>query len=56
MANKLTDKQKAALWQQRRNASYRASYRLEGFTLTEPEIKGEDAEERLASLRRQYGC
>jgi len=54
MANKLTDKQKAA--QQRRNASYRASCRLEGFTLTEPEIKGEDAEARLASLRRQYGC
>ncbi|MEG3110782.1 MULTISPECIES: YhfG family protein [Pantoea] len=55
MAHKLTDKQKSALWQQRRAASYQASCRLEGFTLNELALKGEDAQARLESLRRQYG-
>ncbi|MCZ4059980.1 DUF2559 family protein [Pantoea sp. LMR881] len=54
MANKLTDKQKSTLWQQRRGVSYQASCRLEGLALNEA-IKGEDAQARLASLRRQYG-
>ena len=55
MANKLTEKQKATLWQQRRCASYQASCRLEGFSHNEPAVKGDEAAARLASLRRQYG-
>ena len=55
MASKLTDKQKSTLWQQRRSTSYQASCRLEGFTLLEPTLSGDQAEERLTSLRRQYG-
>lgn len=56
MSGKLTDKQKSTLWQQRRSASYQASCRLEGYTLVEPALSSsEQAEERLASLRRQYG-
>ena len=55
MANKLTEKQKVTRWQQRRSASYQASCRLEGFTPNEISVKSDDAETRLASLRRQYG-
>ncbi len=56
MANKLTEKQKNTLWQQRRVASYQASCRLEGLTLAEPVSAYEQAEARLDSLRRQYGA
>ena len=56
MANKLTEKQKNTLWQQRRVASYQASCRLEGLTLAEPVSAYEQAEARLNSLRRQYGA
>jgi hypothetical protein len=55
MTSKLTEKQKATLWQQRRAASYQASCRLAGYPASEPMIEAEQAEERLASLRRQYG-
>jgi len=55
MPQKLTEKQKATLWLQRRAASYQASCRLSGYTLTEPAVTAEQAEDRLASLRRQYG-
>jgi hypothetical protein len=55
MTSKLTEKQKATLWQQRRVASYQASCRLAGYTFSESSIDAERAEERLASLRRQYG-
>ncbi|QDY43285.1 YhfG family protein [Candidatus Pantoea soli] len=55
MTSQLTEKQKATLWQQRRAASYQASCRLAGFTVNEAVITAEQAEERLASLRRQYG-
>jgi len=55
MANKLTEKQKNTLWQQRRIASYQASCRLEDLILTEPASTYDRAEERLDSLRRQYG-
>lgn len=55
MTSKLTEKQKATLWQQRRAASYQASCSLAGYTSSEPLIDAEHAEERLASLRRQYG-
>jgi len=55
MANKLTEKQKVTLWQQRRSASYQASCRLEGFMPTETSVNSDDAAARLASLRRQYG-
>jgi len=56
MANKLTEKQKNTLWQQRRIVSYQASCRLEGFTLAEPTSSYDQAEARLDSLRRQYGA
>lgn len=52
----LTDNQKNRLWQQCRSASYQASCRLEGLTLIEPGISAAQAEERLSSLRRQYGA
>ncbi|MBD9646212.1 MULTISPECIES: YhfG family protein [Pantoea] len=55
MTSKLTEKQKATLWQQRRAASYQASCRLAGYTYSEALIDAEHAEERLESLRRQYG-
>lgn len=55
MANKLTEKQKVTLWQQRRSASYQASCRLEGFAPNETSVNSDDAAARLASLRRQYG-
>ncbi|MFV9670693.1 YhfG family protein [Pantoea sp. ARC607] len=55
MANRLTEKQKVTLWQQRRSASYQASCRLEGFAPTETSVNSDDAAARLASLRRQYG-
>ena len=55
MANKLTEKQKVTLWQQRRSASYQASCKLEGFAPNETCLNSEDAAARLASLRRQYG-
>lgn len=56
MANKLTEKQKNTLWQQRRVASYQASCQLEGLTLAEPASAYEQADARLESLRRQYGA
>jgi len=55
MISKLTEKQKATLWQQRRAASYQASCRLAGYTLSDAVMDAEQAEERLTSLRRQYG-
>ena len=55
MANRLTEKQKVTLWQQRRSDSYQASCRLEGFAPTETSVNSDDAAARLASLRRQYG-
>lgn len=53
MTSKLTEKQKATLWQQRRAANYQASCRLAGYTPSD--ITQELPEDRLASLRRQYG-
>lgn len=53
MTSQLTEKQKATLWQQRRMASYQASCRLAGYVLTD--ITAEQNDDRLESLRRQYG-
>lgn len=53
MTSKLTEKQKTTLWQQRRAASYNASCRLAGYAPID--IPTEQQEDRLASLRRQYG-
>jgi hypothetical protein len=53
MTSQLTEKQKVTLWQQRRMASYQASCRLAGYVLSD--ITAEQHEERLESLRRQYG-
>ena len=56
MTHKLTDKQKLTLWTERRLASYRTSCELDGYDLAESAIAYEQAEERLDSLRRQYGA
>ncbi|MFD1800777.1 YhfG family protein [Mixta tenebrionis] len=55
MPTKLTEKQKAALWQQRRNANFLASSKLEGLTFAEVTLDAEQAGERLQALWRQYG-
>ncbi|MDU4094085.1 MAG: YhfG family protein [Pantoea sp.] len=55
MPTKLTEKQKATLWQQRRNANFLASSKLEGLSFAEVTLDAEQAEQRLAALRRQYG-
>ncbi|QKJ85318.1 hypothetical protein PMPD1_0338 [Paramixta manurensis] len=55
MSAKLTDKQKEALWQRRRNTNFQASTRLEGFAIAEVTLSAEQAQQRLQELRRQYG-
>jgi len=55
MPHRLTEKQKVTLWQQRRAASYQASCKLSGYTLNESAMPAGQADDRLASLRRQYG-
>ncbi|WP_215787050.1 YhfG family protein [Pantoea dispersa] len=55
MSSKLTEKQKITLWQQTRAANYQASCKLAGYTLNEPVVESAQADDRLASLRRQYG-
>ncbi|WP_275553514.1 YhfG family protein [Mixta sp. Marseille-Q2659] len=55
MPTKLTEKQKATLWQQRRNANFQASSKLEGLSFAEVTLNTEQATQRLAELRRQYG-
>ncbi|HEY0207878.1 YhfG family protein [Acerihabitans sp.] len=51
---KLTEKQKARLFQQRRNENFQASNRLEGF-ITEPvTLTAQEALLRINELRRHY--
>ena len=56
MPTKLTEKQKATRWQQRRNANFLASSKLEGLSFPEVTLDAEQAAKRLQELRRQYGC
>ncbi len=51
---KLTDKQKSRLWEQRRNANFQASRRLEGVDILRVTLSAEDALARLEELRRHY--
>ncbi|QHM73525.1 YhfG family protein [Mixta intestinalis] len=55
MPTKLTEKQKATLWQQRRNANFLASSKLEGLMFVEVTLDTGQATERLQTLWRQYG-
>ncbi|WP_072037775.1 YhfG family protein [Enterobacter sp. Bisph1] len=54
MKKKLTDRQKSRLWEQRRNANFQASRRLENVDSELITLSSEEAEERLAELRREY--
>jgi len=51
---KLTDKQKSRLWEQRRNANFQASRRLEGVDVPRVTLSTEDALARLEELRGHY--
>lgn len=51
---KLTDKQKAQLWERTRNANFQASRRLEGVDIPRVTLTDEQAQERLEALRRHY--
>ncbi|MFS6815372.1 YhfG family protein [Citrobacter meridianamericanus] len=51
---KLTDKQKSSVWEQRRNANFQASRRLEGVDIPQVTLSAEDALARLEALRRHY--
>lgn len=54
MSKKLTDKQKAALWQQHHNANFQASNCLEGYQIERVELSPQEALERLKTLRSHY--
>ncbi|MCU5771844.1 DUF2559 family protein [Erwiniaceae bacterium BAC15a-03b] len=54
MNQKLTDKQKAALWSQYHNANFQASNRLEGHETEAIDLSPAVAAERLQTLRRHY--
>ncbi|HCI6430499.1 TPA: YhfG family protein [Klebsiella quasipneumoniae subsp. similipneumoniae] len=50
----LTDKQKSRLWEQTRNINFQASRRLEGVSVPLVTLTAEEAQARLATLRREY--
>lgn len=54
MTKKLTDRQKSRLWEQQRNVNFQASRRLEGVDSALVTLTVEDANMRLAELRRHY--
>lgn len=51
---KMTDKQKARLFAQRRNENFCASNRLEGYDTAPVALEGEALSARLDALRRHY--
>ncbi|WP_410013252.1 YhfG family protein [Sodalis sp. C49] len=51
---KMTEKQKARLFQQRRNENFHASNRLEGFTAEPVTLTAQEALLRIDELRRHY--
>lgn len=54
MPKKLTDRQKSRLWEQQRNVNFQASRRLEGADSALVRLTAEEANIRLAELRRHY--
>ncbi len=54
MTKKLTDRQKSRLWEQQRNVNFQASRRLEGVDSALVTLTAEDANMRLAELRKHY--
>lgn len=51
---KMTEKQKARLFQQRRDENFQASNRLEGYTVEPVTLTAPEALARLDELRRHY--
>ncbi|AGB76411.1 YhfG family protein [Pseudocitrobacter corydidari] len=51
---KLTDKQKAQLWEKTRNENFQASRRLEGADIPLVTLSREDALTRIEQLRGHY--
>lgn len=51
---KLTDKQKARLWEKTRNANFQASRRLEGVDTPLVTLSSDEALARIEELRRHY--
>ncbi|QWA11668.1 DUF2559 family protein [Sodalis ligni] len=51
---KMTDKQKARLYQQRRNENYRESQRLQGFSAELITLTPQEALRRIDELRSHY--
>jgi hypothetical protein len=51
---KLTDKQKAQLWEKTRNENFQASRRLEGVDIPLVTLSAEDALIRIEQLRGHY--
>lgn len=51
---KLTEKQKAHLWEKTRNVNFQASRRLEGVDTPLVTLSREDALVRIDALRRHY--
>ncbi|SFU17215.1 Protein of unknown function [Kosakonia arachidis] len=54
MPKKLTDRQKSRLWEQLRNVNFQASRQLEGIDRELITLTAEEANLRLAELRRHY--
>lgn len=51
---KMTDKQKARLYQRRRNENFKESQRIEGFSIDLVTLTAEDALRRIEELRSHY--
>ncbi|GGD31109.1 YhfG family protein [Franconibacter pulveris 1160] len=54
MAKKLTDKQKARLWERQKNANFQASNRLEGIDIPLITLSREEALARIDERRGHY--
>lgn len=54
MPKKLTEKQKARLWETQRNLNFQASRRLEGSAISLVTLSEEDALARIEALRGQH--
>ena len=51
---KMTDRQKARLYQQRRNGNYQESKRIQGFYVKLVTLTAEEALRRIDELRSHY--
>lgn len=54
MSKKLTDRQKARLWEQQRSRNFQASSALEGLSVALIELSEDEVEARIAALRAHY--